>query len=135
MVLILTWGRPLVHLRFFSPPPFPLTVAACLPPTLQKSSPHPPHSAPLAFTKWRAQRETFERESGELPGGAVEQNCGPLLMTVGLRADFQRCTLCTDSIKPTMVRLTLARKIAAITLTLWKKGENFDVEKLKSQAA
>src|SRR5438105_519254 len=38
-------------------------------------------------------------------------------------------------IKPTMVRLTLARKIAAITLTLWKKGENFDVEKLKAQAA
>ncbi len=38
-------------------------------------------------------------------------------------------------IKPTMVRLTLARKLAAITLTLWKKGENFDVEKLKSQAA
>jgi transposase len=38
-------------------------------------------------------------------------------------------------IKPTMVRLTLARKIAAITLTLWKKGENFDLEKLKSQAA
>jgi hypothetical protein len=25
-------------------------------------------------------------------------------------------------IKPTMVRLTLARKIAAIALTLWKKG-------------
>jgi transposase len=38
-------------------------------------------------------------------------------------------------IKPTMVRLTLARKIAAITLTLWKKGEDFDAEKLKSQAA
>jgi len=38
-------------------------------------------------------------------------------------------------IKPTMVRLTLARKIAAITLTLWKKGENFDADKLKSQAA
>src|SRR5246500_1743355 len=38
-------------------------------------------------------------------------------------------------IKRTMVRLTLARKIAAIALTLWKKGENFDVEKLKSQAA
>jgi transposase len=38
-------------------------------------------------------------------------------------------------IKPTMVRLTLARKIAAITLTLWKKGENFDIDKLNSQAA
>ena len=40
-----------------------------------------------------------------------------------------------QGIKPTMARLTLARKIAAITLTLWKKGENFDAEKLKSQAA
>jgi hypothetical protein len=38
-------------------------------------------------------------------------------------------------IKPTMVRLTLARKIAAITLTLWKKGEDFDINELKSQAA
>lgn len=38
-------------------------------------------------------------------------------------------------IKPTMVRLTLARKIAAITLTLWKKGEDFDIHKLNSQAA
>jgi len=37
--------------------------------------------------------------------------------------------------KPEMARLTLARKIAAITLTLWKKGENFDANKMKSQAA
>jgi hypothetical protein len=28
--------------------------------------------------------------------------------------------------RPTMVRLTLARKIAAITLTMWKKGVSFD---------
>lgn len=34
-----------------------------------------------------------------------------------------------------MARLTLARKIAAITLTLWKKGERFDPEQLKPQAA
>src|SRR6266576_2086487 len=38
-------------------------------------------------------------------------------------------------IQPTMVRLTLARKIAAITLTRWKKGEDFDINKLNSQAA
>jgi len=37
--------------------------------------------------------------------------------------------------KPSMARLTLARKIAAITLILWKKGECFDVQRLKSQAA
>ena len=34
-----------------------------------------------------------------------------------------------------MARLTLARKIAAITLNLWKKGEPFDAEHLKPQAA
>ncbi len=34
-----------------------------------------------------------------------------------------------------MARLTLARKIAAIVLTLWKKGESFDIERLKPQVA
>jgi transposase len=34
-----------------------------------------------------------------------------------------------------MARLTLARKIAAITLHVWKKGEAFDAEYLKLQAA
>jgi hypothetical protein len=34
-----------------------------------------------------------------------------------------------------MARLTLARKIAAITLHVWKKGEPFDAEYVKPQAA
>lgn len=34
-----------------------------------------------------------------------------------------------------MARLTLARKIAAIALTLWKKGEAFDPEKFVKQTA
>jgi transposase len=38
-------------------------------------------------------------------------------------------------IKPTMALLTLARKIAAITLIVWKKGECFDAKHLKQQAA
>ena len=50
-----------------------------------------------------------------------------------VREFYQRSL--AKGIKPDMVRLTLARKIAAITLTLWKKGANFDIEKLKSQAA
>jgi transposase len=37
--------------------------------------------------------------------------------------------------KPHLARLTLARKIAAITLLVWKKGERFDAEYLKQQAA
>jgi transposase len=46
---------------------------------------------------------------------------------------YQRAV--AKGIKPEMARLTLARKIAAIALTIWKKGESFDVEKLKTQVA
>ena len=44
-------------------------------------------------------------------------------------------TLLAKGMKPEMARLTLARKIAAITLTLWKRGERFDAQQLKTQAA
>ncbi len=37
--------------------------------------------------------------------------------------------------RPAMARLTLARKIAAITLTIWKKGVCFDANELHRQAA
>src|SRR5215472_5806413 len=37
--------------------------------------------------------------------------------------------------KPHLARLTLARKMAAITLLVWKKGVCFDAEHLKQQAA
>jgi transposase len=43
--------------------------------------------------------------------------------------------LLAKGMKPEMARLTLARKIAAITLALWKKGERFDATQLKPQAA
>jgi transposase len=43
--------------------------------------------------------------------------------------------LVARGMKPTMARLTLARKIAAITLIVWKKGVRFDAEYLKPQAA
>jgi transposase len=43
--------------------------------------------------------------------------------------------LVARGMKPAMARLTLARKIAAITLLLWKKGVRFDAEYLKQQAA
>jgi transposase len=38
-----------------------------------------------------------------------------------------------QGIRPEMARLTLARKIAAITLTVWKKGARFEAQYLKSQ--
>jgi hypothetical protein len=48
--------------------------------------------------------------------------------------DFYEALL-TKGMRPSMARLTLARKIAAITLMVWKKGAHFDAEQLKPQAA
>ena len=58
---------------------------------------------------------------------SASRRAGPL-------QDFHEGLL-AKGMKPEMARLTLARKIAAITLTLWKKGGRFDAEFLKSQAA
>src|SRR5262250_2782256 len=38
-------------------------------------------------------------------------------------------------IRPSLARLTLARKMAAITLIMWKKGVSFDPKQLQRQAA
>jgi len=43
--------------------------------------------------------------------------------------------LIAKGMKPTMARLTLARKIAAITLLVWKKGVCFDAQQLKQQVS
>jgi len=48
--------------------------------------------------------------------------------------DFYQALL-AKGMKPSMARLTLARKIATITLIVWKKGARFDAEELKQQAA
>src|SRR5260370_1963167 len=60
---------------------------------------------------------------------ATRASCG-----TGPFHDFYEALL-AKGMKPEMARLTLARTIAAITLTLWKKEERFDVEQLKTQAA
>jgi len=43
--------------------------------------------------------------------------------------------LLNKGMQPEMARLTLARKIAAIALKIWKEGEAFDQGQVKSQAA
>jgi transposase len=40
-----------------------------------------------------------------------------------------------SGMRPSMARLTLARKIASITLAMWKKGASFDPKQLQRQAA
>jgi transposase len=54
--------------------------------------------------------------------------------TAGPFQEFYQACL-ARGIKPHLARLTLARKIAAITLLVWKKGVRFDAEHLKQQAA
>jgi transposase len=43
--------------------------------------------------------------------------------------------LLEKGMRPTMARITLARKMASITLTIWKKGVDFDAKQLQRQAA
>ncbi len=43
--------------------------------------------------------------------------------------------LVAKGMRPEMARLTLARKMAAITLLVWKKGVRFDAQHLKPQTA
>jgi transposase len=62
-------------------------------------------------------------------GTATRASCG-----VGPLRDFYGALL-AKGMKPEMARLTLARKIAAIALTVGKKEERFDAEPLKPQAA
>jgi hypothetical protein len=54
--------------------------------------------------------------------------------STGSLGDFYR-NLLAKGMKPSMARLTLARKMAAIVLTVWKKGARFDPQELKQQAA
>ena len=54
--------------------------------------------------------------------------------TAGPLQNFYQARI-AKGMKPPMARLTLARKIAAITLLVWKKGVRFDAEQLKQQAA
>src|SRR6478752_4048153 len=62
-------------------------------------------------------------------GAAISASTRP-----GPLQDFY-VALVDSGMRPTMARLTLARKIASITLTLWKKGASFDPEQLQRQAA
>jgi transposase len=64
-----------------------------------------------------------------LKGAAISaiERPGPL-------QDFY-AALVEKGMRPSMARLTLARKIAAITLIIWKKGANFDAKQLQPQAA
>jgi len=60
---------------------------------------------------------------------------GAAIRAAAVTGPFQEfyAGLVAKGMKPPMAHLTLARKIAAITLIVWKKGVRFDAEHLKKQ--
>jgi transposase len=62
---------------------------------------------------------------------------GAAIRAAAVAGPFQQFyeVLVARGMKPPLARLTLARKIAAVTLLIWKKGARFDAEYLKQQAA
>jgi transposase len=62
-------------------------------------------------------------------GAAISASTRP-----GPLRDFY-VVLLEKGMRPAMARLTLARKMATITLTIWKKGADFDAKQLHRQVA
>jgi transposase len=62
---------------------------------------------------------------------------GAAIVAASKPGPFQEfyAALLAKGMRPDMARLTLARKIAAITLVVWKKGARFDAQYLKPQTA
>jgi len=58
-------------------------------------------------------------------------------LTASRYEPFKSCyaELLARGLRPELARVTVARKIAAITLAVWKKGEAFDADKLTKHAA
>jgi transposase len=72
----------------------------------------------------RGLNPNYNRELKNVFKGAALQG----IMTEPFKQYYERLT--ARGMKPEMARLTLARKIAAITLAVWKKGERFDASRL-----
>lgn len=49
------------------------------------------------------------------------------------KAAYQRRV--TQGLAPSLARLTIARQLAAVTLAVWKRGEQFNPERMKQQTA
>ncbi len=78
----------------------------------------------------RGLRDNYNKDLKNLfKGAAISASTRP-----GPLHDFY-VALLEKGMRPTMARLTLARKIVTITLTIWKKGVSFDPQQLHRQAA
>jgi hypothetical protein len=79
---------------------------------------------------WLLLRASISSPLGQILKSAATKGIG----SPGPLQEFYEALLAKGT-KPSLARLTLARKIASITLTVWKKGARFDAQRLKPQAA
>jgi hypothetical protein len=61
---------------------------------------------------------------------------GAALTAIATNNEFKQYyqRMIDKNIRPEMARLTVARKLASITLSVWKKGEKFDPERVNQAA-
>jgi len=76
----------------------------------------------------RGLNRNFNRDLKMVFKGAAQHSCR--------REPFKQYydRLIANKMKPELARVTLARKIAAITLAVWKKGESFDADRMMQNA-
>ena len=97
-------------------------------------------------TDHRRVNSQFERAKKQSSIRGLNRNCnhdlknlfkGAAIVASSKPGPFQAfyTALLTKGIRPEMARLTLARKIITIVLTMWKRGACFDAQHLKPQTA
>jgi len=80
-------------------------------------------------TQTRGLNQSFSRRlKVAFKGAALEA-----LKTEAIKKVYERLT--AGGVRAEMARLTIARKLAAVTLAIWKSGEDYDEKKLSKLAA
>jgi hypothetical protein len=73
----------------------------------------------------------FRARGIRTPGTSVYRQSTRKQWLAGSRSAYEACV--GRGVREEMAKVTLARKIVAIVLRLWKSGETFDATKLKMQ--
>jgi hypothetical protein len=97
-------------------------------------------SAEYGFTKGELQKKAKKNSTRGLTHNfnrRLKEVFKSAAVTAGVRGQFKPYYegLLAKGMSPEAARLTLARKIAATTLAVWKKGEAFDPQRIAQQAA
>jgi transposase len=77
----------------------------------------------------RGLNQDYNRRLKAIFKSAAAHSCG-----CGVYKEYYEGLL-RQGMRPEMARLSVARKLAAVTLAVWKRGESFDAGRIMRQAA